>query len=84
MDMPKEFVAYIRLNSYRKKQHRIASKINKLNKYYMKPAELFARFVEGLVIDENSIKNLAPNTYARFFELLNSGYYPHLKEILSV
>lgn len=82
-DMPEEFAAYIRLNSCRKKQSRISAKINKLNKYYMKPTELFARFVEGLYIDKQTVKNLAPNTYARFFELVESNYYPHLKNVLT-
>ena len=31
-----------------KKQTRIAQRINKLNKYYERPTELFARFIEGV------------------------------------
>lgn len=80
-DMPKEFAAYIRLKSYQKKQTRISSKINKLNKYYSKPAELFARFVEGLYLDEKVVKELAPNCHKRFYELLNCGYYRELSGI---
>ena len=45
--------------------------INKLNKYFSKPTELFARFVEGLYIDEQKTRELAPNATVRFFELLN-------------
>lgn len=80
-DMPKEFAAYIRLKSCQKKQSRISSKINRLNKYYSKPTELFARFVEGLYLNHNEVKNLAPNSYKRFFELLNAGYYKELYDL---
>ncbi len=84
-DMPKEFIAYIRLKSCQKKQSRISSRINRLNKYYSKPTELFARFVEGLYINNEKIKELAPNSYKRFSELLEAGYYRELigvKELL--
>ena len=47
-DMPRAFCSYIRLKSAQKKQARISERINRLNKYYSKPAELFARFVEGI------------------------------------
>ena len=82
-DMPKEFVAYIRLKSYQKRQSRVSSKINRMDKYYSKPTELFARFVEGLYIDEEKIKTLAPNTYKRFYDLLSSGYYLELEQIFN-
>ena len=81
-DMPKEFVAYIRLKSCQKKQSRISSKINKLKKYYEKPTELFARLVEGLYLDPETVQKTAPHTCYRFFELLNRGYYKNLSEVL--
>jgi len=80
-DMPNEFCAYIRLKSAQKKQSRISAKINKLNKYYSKPSELFARFFEGLYIDSEHVKTLAPNCYKRFIELLNTGYYKELSKV---
>lgn len=80
-DMPKEFCAYIRLKSCQKKQSRISAKINKMNKYYSKPSELFARFVEGLYIDKEQIKTIAPNCYKRFLELLDNGYYNNLHKV---
>lgn len=82
-DMPKEFAAYIRLKSCQKRQSRVSSKMNRMDKYYSKPTELFARFVEGLYIDEEKIKTLAPNTYKRFYDLLSSGYYGELKQIFN-
>ncbi len=74
-DMPPEFVAYIRLRSFQKKQSRVSSRINRLEKYYARPTELFARFIEGLYLDIKTVQNLAPNTCYRFYKLLNNGYY---------
>ncbi|MBR1908209.1 hypothetical protein IJ818_04665 [bacterium] len=74
--------AFIRLKSYQKKQTRIAQRINKLDKYYKRPTELFARFVEGIYIDNETVKNLAPISYERFYNLLENGYYKNLKTIL--
>ncbi len=82
-NMPKEFVAYIRLISH---QRQIASINGRLprekNRYhYCRATELFARLVEGLYIDKEQIKKLAPNAYKRFYELLNAGYYKELYEV---
>lgn len=74
-DMPSEFVAYIRLHSLQKKQSRVSSRIYRLQKYYEKPTELFARLVEGLYLDSAMVQKLAPNTCYRFYKLLNNGYY---------
>lgn len=82
-DMPKEFCAYIRLKSCLKKQSRISAKINKMNKYYSKPSELFARFVEGLYVNKEQVQTLAPNSYKRFYELLNAGYYKELSNVFA-
>lgn len=81
-EIPEAFCSYIRLKSAQKKQTRISARINKLNKYYTKPSELFARLVEGIYLDtEYCLKN-APYAIQKFFELLNSGYYQELKEVL--
>lgn len=83
-NMPKAFAAYIRLHSCQKKQARISARINKTKKYYAKPTELFARFIEGIYIDKEHTKNIAPNAFARFFELLDEGYYRELSIINKV
>ncbi len=83
-DMPKSFAAYIRLNSYKKKQARISAKINKLKKYYESPQELFARFVEGLYTNKERIVATAPQSYSKFKQLLNSGYYGELDKVLQI
>ncbi len=80
-DMPKSFVAYIRLKSYQKKQSRVSARINKSKKYYYKPTELFARFVEGVYLDKEYIRSIAPTTYEQFNKLLNEGYY---KELINI
>lgn len=84
MDMPKEFAAYIRLKSCQKKQSRISAKINRMNKYYAKPTELFARFIEGLYINSEYVQKIAPNCCKRFYELLNTGYYKELSQLQSL
>lgn len=83
-DMPRAFCAYIRLKSAQKKQARISKRINYLNKYYSKPTELFARFIEGIYINPEKTREIAPLTCERFFELLEQGYYFELKEVLNL
>lgn len=83
-DMPTAFCAYIRLKSAQRKQARISARINRLNKYYAKPTELFARLVEGLYIDEARVRALAPHSTQRFLELLNEGYYFELKNVFEL
>ncbi len=80
-DMPKAFAAYIRLKSYTRRQKRISARISKYKKYYEKPAELFARLVEGLYLDKEWVEAIAPNVAERFYKLLNSGYYMELGHI---
>lgn len=81
-EMPRAFVYYIKLHSAQKKQSRVSARINKLKKYYTKPCELFARFVEGIYLDKEWVCALAPYSTARFFKLLDNGYYGELKNIL--
>ena len=83
-DMPSEFCAYIRLKSYQRRQSRISGKINRLRKYYSKPAELFARFVEGLYLYPQQVKTTAPLCYNRFYELLSIGYYMELNGVFQI
>ena len=81
-DMPEAFAAYIRLKSFTRKQSRISARINRLNKYYKRPTELFARFVEGLYLDREWVEAIAPFTSQRFFDLLENGYYGNLKDVI--
>ena len=83
-DMPKAFQLYIRLCSMQRKQAKITRRINKLNKYYEKPTELFARYVQGYFSTPETISTVAPITTKRFNELLNSGYYKELKDLFEI
>lgn len=83
-DMPYAFQVYIRLCSMQRKQSKITRRINKLNKYYEKPTELFARFVQGYFSTPETISTIAPITTKRFNELLESGYYRELKDLFEI
>lgn len=81
-EMPRAFIACIRLKSLQRKGARVSARINKYKKYYECPTELFARLVEGLYLDEEWVRALAPQTTEKFFELLESGYYGELKKVI--
>ena len=81
-DMPPAFCAYIKQMSARKKLKNISGRIYKYNKYYEKPAELFARYVEGLYLDKEKTIELAPNVSKNFYRLLKGGYYYELQNII--
>ena len=83
-DMPEEFISYLKLKSCQRKQSSIARKINKMNKYYSSPTELFARFIEGLYINKEKVINLAPKTFQLFKELYNTNYYTHLNKLFEI
>jgi len=80
-DLPESIRAYIKLKSCERLYKRLYRAKNKAEKYYTRPTELFARFVEGIYSNKNKIIELAPLSYSRFEELLNSGYYGKLKEL---
>ncbi len=81
-NMPEAFAAYIRLKSNTRKQSKISARINRLNKYYKRPTELFARFIEGLYLDREWTETIAPYTCERFYKLLSAGYYGRLEDII--
>ena len=82
-DLPVVIRDYIKIKSLQRKQKAISVKINKFTKYYHRPTELFARFVEGLYLDCEKISCIAPHSCDKFFELLNNGYYGSLKELFT-
>lgn len=83
-ELPKAFAACIRLKSLQRKGARVSARINRYRKYYERPTELFARLVEGLYLDEEWVRALAPQATDRFFELLENGYYGELKSIFKI
>lgn len=78
------FVSYIRLRSFQKKQNRISKKINTIKKYYEKPTELFARFIEGYYKDKDKLTELAPTSTKLFNHLLYNDYYGELKKVFEL
>ena len=83
-EMPYAFRVYIRLCSLKRKQSKITRRINKLNKYYEKPTELFARYVQGYFSTPETISTIAPITTKKFNELLQSGYYKEMKDLFEI
>ena len=81
-NLKQAFACYLKLKSLTRKQKRISSRISKIQKYYKRPTELFARFVEALYIDGEYVKNNAPKTYKQFFKLLKNGYYQELQHVI--
>lgn len=74
---------YVRLKAYQRKLKRISSRLNKLEKYYRRPTELFARFVEGLFIDTNKVAEIAPYTYLVFCNELAKNRYLYLADFIN-
>ena len=83
-DMPEEYAAYINLRSLQRLQSRYSRKLRGLKRYYAKPAELFARFVEALVIDRDKVAELAPEAYEAFKERLEFKAFRNLKNFLDI
>lgn len=68
--LTEEQIAYIRLKSNQRQLARINSKINRLNKYYNQPSELWARFFELFSQIEKLWKNWLPVFLQGFLILL--------------
>ena len=83
-DMPKAFQIYIKLCSMQRKQSKLSRRINKLNKYYEKPTELFARFVQGYFTNPETVSTVAPTTTKRFNELMGKGHYKEMKDLFEI
>lgn len=83
-ETPEVFIKYLELKSLQRQRDRITRKISKLNRYYLEPTELFARFIEGIYIDMENIKDIAPQTFQIFKELYSKNYYKGMREIFSI
>ena len=74
---------YIRIKSKQRTLKKISSRINRLNSYYKRPSELFARFVEGLFIDTQKVSELAPHAYLVFCKQLSQNKYLELADLIN-
>jgi len=76
--------AYIKLKSNQKNITRINSKINRLNKYYNQPSELWARFFELFFTDINSAEMIAPKTSLRLKEVIKKNQIPVISDLYRI
>ncbi|MCM1265939.1 MAG: hypothetical protein NC200_07045, partial [Candidatus Gastranaerophilales bacterium] len=83
-NIPDEFVDYLKLRSHQRKRAKISRRITKLNKYYAEPCELFARFIEGIYLDIENVKLLAPRAFEQFSLLYSGNYYKGLQDVFSI
>ena len=74
---------YILLKSKQRMLKRVSSRLNRLNNYYKRPAELFARFVEALFSDTNKVTQIAPYAYLVFCKELANGKYLELADFIN-
>ena len=74
---------YLILKSKQRMLKRVSSRINRLDKYYKRPTELFARFVEALFVDTNKVTQLAPYAYLVFCRELAGDRYLELAEFIN-
>lgn len=74
-------IAYIKLKSRQRFLTRINSKINRLNKYYNAPTELWARFCELYYLDNKKVNVIAPKL-ARKMKKVNDAY--KISELVSL
>lgn len=74
---------YLILKSKQRLLKRISAKINRLNSYYKRPSELFARFVEALFANTNKVSEIAPYAYLVFCNELAHNRYPELADFIN-
>lgn len=74
---------YIKLKAKQRTLRKISSRINRLDKYYTRPTELFARFVEALFVDTNAVSEIAPYTYLVFCKELTNNRYLELADFIN-
>lgn len=83
-DIPDVFIDYLNLKSQLRRRAKISRRITRLNKYYNEPCELFARFIEGIYLDMDKVKELAPNAFDNFLKLYGENKYSGMREVFSI
>ena len=81
-DIAEDKKLYLLIKSKQRALKRVNSRINKLNKYYNNPSELFARFLDSYYTKPENTKNIAPNAYKLISES-NIEILKNINEILS-
>ena len=80
-NLNKNELNYIKLFSTKRKLNRINNRISKLNNYYNKPTELFARFIETYFVEKNKCLKLAPLLTQKIEKIINNKLIYELNEI---
>ena len=75
--------AYLKLKSKQRCLKRINSRINRLNKYYKSPSELFARFIELYYTNTDKAHKIAPKA-CLIIEKDNIPYLAELRKIIGI
>lgn len=74
-------ISYLKLKSNQRKIVKINSKINRLNKYYNQPTELWARFFELYFTDYNKIQKIAPLVTSKFTAIIEQNTIPEFAQV---
>ena len=75
---------YLILRGKQRVLARVNSRINKLNKYYNRITELFARFCELYFLNREEAEKLAPITCEKFSHAINNKCVKELSELASI
>lgn len=76
--------AYIMIKSKQRALGRINSRISKMNRYYNRPAELFARFVELYFLDLEKSRKEAPLFSQVMDNILQNNRIPELTQLKNI
>ena len=76
-----EVLLYIKIKSNQRLLRKINSRINKLNRYYSEPSELFARFLECYFLNKKKAYNLAPFSCKIIDDKINANSFPMLNKV---
>ena len=77
-------VNYIKLKSKQRELKRLNSRINKYNRYYNSPTELFARSMELYVQDREYFKKNYPELYKKLDRAIVTNKIPELNIIIEL
>ena len=83
-NLTKAQLAYIKLKSNKRKIAKLNAKINRLNKYYNQPSELWARFFELYFINKQRAHEIAPSICSKFEKLIESNALPEIINIKNI
>lgn len=83
-ELTEEQLAYFQLKSKRRALNRLNRRISNLNKYYNKPSELFARFLEVYYSNRSLSMQLAPNLVKKMDENIKKNNITELEMLSNI